>query len=233
MSALCEQILIFAMMSVLVALFTWIYLRNQQHEFLFWLLGWSAIFVHFATPLAGHFLPLHGSVIEWISVTTLIMAGTFFLLSVSEVFRNPRQRLIFILAIGVASILYQTGMIFQFHARWFYVALLSTSIVSAWIQAARFYGFNSVYFYTMMTLLLPYSLWADRQAWSGHVEYGRDFYLFGFFSVTAMAYFRRFRRLTPGVIFTSISFLAWGLVFPVSTLLHAHGVIPPGFIWDL
>src|SRR5262249_47161049 len=131
MSALCEQILIFAMMSVLVALFTWIYLRNQQHEFLFWLLGWSAIFVHFATPLAGHFLPLHGSVIEWISVTTLIMAGTFFLLSVSEVFRNPRQRLIFILAIGVASILYQTGMIFYFPSPPFFLSPPRTPLLSA------------------------------------------------------------------------------------------------------
>jgi PAS domain S-box-containing protein len=233
MSALSEQILIFAVMSVLVALFTWIYFRNPQREFLFWLLGWSAIFVHFADPVAGHFLSLPGPVIEWISVTTLIMAGTFFLLSVSEVFRNPRQRLLFILAIGVASILYLTGMIFQVHARWFYVGLLSTSIVSALIQAARFYGFKSVYFYTIITLLFPYSLWADWQAATGRVEYGRDFYLFGFFSITAMAYFRRFRRLTPGVIFTSISFLAWGSVFPVSTLLHAYGVIPPGFIWDL
>ncbi len=233
MSALSEQILVFAVMSVLVALFTWIYFRNPQREFGFWLLGWSAMFVHFATPVAGHFLPLPGSIIEWISVATLVVAGTFFLLSVSEVFRDRRQRAIFILAIGMASILYVTGVIFHFHAWWFYVALLSTSITSALIQAARFYGFKSAYFYGMMALLLPYSLWADWQAAAGHVEHGRDFYLFGFFSVTAMAYFRRFRRLTPGVIFTSASFLAWGSVFPVSTLLLGYGIVPPGFIWDL
>jgi PAS domain S-box-containing protein len=232
MSALSEQIFVFAVMSVLVALFTWIYLRDPQREFGLWLLGWSAIFVHFATPVAGHFLPLPESVIEWTSLTTLVMAGTFFLLSVSEVFRNPRQRAIFMLAIGLASVLYATGIVFHVHWGWFYVALLSTSIASALFQAIRFYGFRSLYFYTLMTLLVPYSLWVDWQSGAGHAEYGLDFYLFGFFTVTAMAYFRRFRRFTPGVVFSSASFLAWGLVFPTYTVLHLYSITVPWYVWD-
>ena len=233
MSAFSEQIFVFGIMSVFVALFTWIYFRDPQREFGLWLLGWSAIFVHFAAPVASHFLPLPESVIEWISVTTLVMAGTFFLLSVSEVFRNRVRRKIFLLAIGLASVLYATGMISHIHWRWFYVALLTTSITSALIQAIRFYGLRSTYFYTMIVLLLPYGLWVDWQAGAGRVDYGLDFYLFGYFTITAMAYFRRFRRFTPGVIFSSASFLAWALVFPTYAAMHAYGMAPPGFIFNL
>src|SRR5215472_10417909 len=235
MSELGEQILCFVVMSILVALFTWIYLRDRKREFGLWMLGWTAIFVHFAVKIAGITAILPMPVATWLHVVTLLVAGTFFLLSVSEVFRDARQRAIFILMIGVAATLYFTGMLLHVRSPWFYVLLLCASVFTGIWQAIRFYGLKSQYLYTMFILLLPLAGLVIFLATRGVYGPGMNFYLFGFFGVTAMAYYRRFHRFTPGVVFTSLSFLGWGLVFPVSYLVRALHLAPPeqDFLWDL
>ena len=60
-----------------------------------------------------------------------------------------------------------------------------------------------------------------------------DVFLYSTFAVTGALYYRHIRRLSPGVVLTSISFLAWGAVFPVSTFLIGHKIVLSGFIWDL
>jgi PAS domain S-box-containing protein len=234
MSALFEDVLILLVISVLVALFTWIYLRDRRREFGLWLLGWSAILIHAATDAATNFLNWPG-LTSWIEDATLVVAGTFFLLSVSEVFRNKRQRAFFICTIGVASLLYLTGLVRHFSSPWLFVVLLSVSMLSALWQLTRFYGLKSRYLRVMIVLEVPYWGWAVWQASRGQFSHGMSYYLFGFFSVTALAYFRYFRRFTPGVILTSVSFLVWGLIFPVSTVLLSRNIGPPesSVFWDL
>lgn len=234
MSPFFEQILVFVVMSILVTLFTWIYLSDRRREFRLWLLGWSAIFVHFAVPVVGHYIALSRPLTRWLGGTSLIVAGTFFLLSVSQVFRNTRQRAIFATMITLAAGLYLTGTTLGFTAWWFYAGLLAASTLSGLYQGIRYYGLRSFYLYFMTGLLLPLSIWAIWQARQGNNKAGLDFYLFGLFYVTGLAYFRYFRRITPGVIFTSASFIAWGLVFPVGRyILDNHVAQVPGFFWDL
>jgi PAS domain S-box-containing protein len=230
-------------MSILVALFAWIYLRDRRREFGLWMLGWIAIFVHFAVKIADLTAILPRPFALWLQAVTLIVAGVFFLLSVSEVFRDPQQRAIFILMIGGAATLYSTGTVLATHtgislavrSPWFYVFLLSASVCSGTWQGIRFYGLKSLYLYTMFILLLPLAGWAIFRAAKGDYEPGINFYLFGFFAVTAIAYYRRFHRFTPGVVFTSLSFLSWGLVFPVSNLLTmlSPAALEQSFIWNL
>jgi PAS domain S-box-containing protein len=94
---------------------------------------------------------------------------------------------------------------------------------------------KSLYLYLMVALEMPYGVWAGWRAIQGDAERGLEFYLYGFFSVTGLAYARRFRRFTPGVIVTSASFLLWGLVFPVGAYLHSLNVGPREYsiFWDL
>lgn len=235
MSALFEDTVVFVVMSVLVALFTWIYVRDRRREFGLWLLGFIALFLHAANPVFALLLSWPRPIMRWIAVATLIVAGTFFLLSVSQVFRNKAQRLIFVSMIGLASILYLTAWVFSLPWPWFYMALLSVSLFSGLYQGIRFYGLKSLYLYIMIALELPYGMWAAWRALHHDFDQGVQFYLYGFFSVTAISYARRFRRFTPGVILTSASFLLWGLVFPVSGYLLKLHVGPPNYsiIWDL
>ena len=154
MSPRFEELLVFGVISILVALFAWIYTRDRQPRVGLWMLGWLAIFVHFTAPAIDDFFPWVMHYTLWIKVSTLIVAGTFFLLSVSEVFVNRRRRTTFVCLISTAAFLYVTAMGFHIRAPWLYVGLLTVSCVYAGIQAALFYGWRSPYLYSLY-LLLP------------------------------------------------------------------------------
>jgi PAS domain S-box-containing protein len=234
MSGRFEELFIFAVTSILVSLFAWIYLRDPQKTTRWWLMGWIAILVHFAAPAFDDYFPRLMHFTPWVMVCTLIVAATCFRLSVSEVFTEKVRRVAFVLFVSVAAMLYMTGLQFKVQARWFYVSLLLISILYATVQAYRFYGWKNLYLYFLLGMV-PYGGWAIERVLHGHLKDGLIFYLFGFFYVTGLVYFRHFRRVSPGVIFTSASFIVWGCVFPVSTILLAHGIGPGphNVFWDI
>jgi PAS domain S-box-containing protein len=234
MSARFEELVVFGVISIMVALFAWIYTRDREKRAGLWMLGWIAIFIHFMAPAIDDFIPWLMPYTRWIKVTTLIVAGTFFLLSVSEVFANRRRRIAFTTLISTASLVYATALFLHLDNKWIFAGLLAASNIYAAIQAASFYGWRSSYLYSLY-MLLPYGGWALWQAFLGHPVHGLNFYLFGFFYVTGLAYFRHFRRFSPGVIFTSASFVAWGCVFPMAAFLAAQHKGPGlgSFFWDL
>lgn len=234
MSPRFEALVVFGIITILVSLFAWIYLRDRQKRTGLWMLGWLAILVHFAAPAFAAYFPSRGPFTAWIMVCTLIIAGTFFLLSVSEVFVQQHRRISFVLCVSAAAVLYLTILILHVRTPWIYVALLFISTGYGMVQAIRFYGWKSPYLYLLL-LLAPYGVWAAQRAIHGTFLHGINFYLLGFFYVTGLVYFRHFRRFTPGVLLTSAAFMAWGCVFPLSAILSAHATGPgPGsFFWDL
>ncbi|HEY2495920.1 MAG TPA: PAS domain S-box protein [Candidatus Angelobacter sp.] len=234
MSPRFEELVVFAVITILVALFAWIYVRDRQKSTGLWMLGWTAILVHFAAPALDDYIPHMIRLTPWIMVCTLIVAATCFLLSVSEVFLRTPRRIAFGILISAAALLYVTGLQFGFRSRWFYASLLLISNVYGLGQAVHYYRWKSRYLYCLL-LLLPYGGWAIFKTLHGGFLHGLNFYLFGFFYTTGLAYFRRFRRFTPGVILTSASFIAWGSVFPLSAILAALATGPGrgSFFWDL
>jgi PAS domain S-box-containing protein len=234
MSSRFEALVVFGIITVLVSLFAWIYLRDRQKRTRLWMLGWIAILVHFAVPVFSADFPRLAPFTPWIKVCMLIIAGTFFLLSVSEVFNWQRRRIGFILFVSAAAVLYLTILSLHVRTPWIYVSLLFISIGYGLVQAIRFYGWRSPYLFSLF-LLVPYGAWAAQQAMHGTLRHGMNFYLLGFFYVTGLVYFRHFRRFSPGVILTSAAFMAWGCVFPLSSVLIALGTGPGkgSFFWDL
>ncbi len=221
--------------TVMVALFAWIYAHDRHPRVRLWLLGWIAVLLHFVGPPLQHASIISGGQSVWITTALFQLAGTFFLLSVSEVFATLRRRLAFLVAISLAAQVYLAVLIAGIQQRWVFIALLLVSTLFGLFQAIKFYGWRSPYLYTL-GLLLPYAGWVIWRAKSGDFWQGLYFYMFGFFAVTGMAYYRHFRRFTPGVIFTAISFFAWGCIAPVGNALYfAHHIGPgPGsFFWEL
>jgi PAS domain S-box-containing protein len=234
MSPRFEEIVVFVVVTILVSLFAWIYLRDRQKSTALWMLGWIAILIHFAAPAFDDLIRPLIPFTPWIMGATLIVAGSCFLLSVSEVFISPPRRIAFIFFISTAAIVYLTALRLHFRQPWFYAGLLLISSVYAVVQAIRFYHWKSPHLYCLF-LLLPYGGWAMQQALHGTPKHGLNFYLFGFFYVTGLVYFRHFRRFSPGVVLTSVSFIAWGCVFPLSAILLAQGAGPGprSVFWDL
>jgi len=234
MSARFEEFVVFAVTSVLVSLFVWIYMRDPKKTTRLWMLGWTSILLHFTVPAFDDFIPSIMRFTPWLMISTLLIAGTFFLLSVSEIFVQQTRRATFIVFVTGAAMLYVTGLQTHYGGRWFYISLLLVSTVYGTRLAFRFYHWKGLYLYALL-LLLPYVGWTLALAWQGKFKYGLHCYLFSFFYATGLSYFRRFRRLSPGVLLTSISFLAWGSVFPLSAILLGRAGVPGArsVLWDL
>ena len=78
MSVQSEQIVIFLIVTILIALFAWIYARDRQPRTGLWMLGWSAIYMHFTVALLFSFalLPIRWAV--FLKISSLAMAGISF-----------------------------------------------------------------------------------------------------------------------------------------------------------
>ena len=167
MSAVFESCVVFAVMSIMVVLFAWIYSRDRQARTRLWLLGWIAVLIHFSAPPLSHLSLLLLHVQGWIKITALLVAGTFFLMSVSEIFATRRRRIGFLLAISLASLVYVTALLVGVQQKWVFIGLLLTSTLFGFFQAVYFYGLRSSYLFSLF-LLLPYAGWVMWCAKSGN-----------------------------------------------------------------
>jgi PAS domain S-box-containing protein len=230
-----EQIVVFSVMSVLVTLFTWIYVSDRRQRVGLWMLGWIAIFVHFSADILASFSLLSLNWKNFLKVGTLEVAGVSFVLSVSQVYATTRRRVLYVALFGIPSVIYLALAIWAPQHRWIFPWLIVLSTAAVLTDSWRFYRRKNLYFYLLLAMPAVYAGWASTKA-AANPGIGLVFYLSTLFIVAGMLYTRFYRRLTPGVITTSVSFMLWGLVFPVATLLRAYHLGGPpavSVIWDL
>ena len=72
-------------MTVLVSMFAWIYARDRQHGSRYWLIGWIAIEIHFASSLLVTYHKIPGVLAGWFAYSTLLVTAACFHQSVSQV----------------------------------------------------------------------------------------------------------------------------------------------------
>lgn len=215
-------------------LFTWIYVRGRQQRVGLWMLGWIAIFVHFSPLVFNNVSLLSASWKFFVRVSTLEVAGVSFVLSVSQVYATTRRRLLYVGMIGIPSVTYLACLIWAPQQRWIFPSLILLSTAAVLGHAWRHYRPRSFYFYLLVALPGGYAGWAALNA-TANPAIGLIFYLSTLFIVSGLLYIRFYSRFTPGVITTSVSFLLWGLVFPVSAFLYTYHLGPAvaSFVWDL
>jgi PAS domain S-box-containing protein len=228
-----EQILVFFVISVLVGLFAWIHRRNRERISGMWFFGWIAILVHFAVPLANS-IPGWSPVLGiWVNRATLIVAGSFFLLSVSASYAKSLRAAWFVVFVSLGTLVYLTLLILHVRQRWLYLGILILAISFSLGKSYQRNGWKSRFFWFVVVALVPYATWALVRVVHGKLNAGLDLFLFGIYTITGALYYRHFRRLSPGVLLTSVSFMAWGSVFPVAEFLASHKILLNAVVWDL
>ena len=234
MSQRIEDLVIIAVMSILVMLFAWVYARDRQPKSAWWLLGWAAILIHFiAFGIANLWIPGGHTLGALINRSTLIIAGAFFLLSVADPQIRTWKNSAGIVLLSLLGIGYVSAAVLRIPQSGVYVSILAAvAIVAVW-DSLRLHGWRDRFWFAIWALLAPYFIFVLVRAAHGHSRDGFDFYLFSLFAVTGLLYLRHFHRFTPGVIFTSIAFIAWGLVFPLAAYLNYHRIGVSAVLWDL
>src|SRR5947209_5418445 len=229
-----EQVAIFVVMSVLVTLFTWIYLRNREKSVQFWMLGWIAVFLHFTAQLAGSFDLLHWPWLFFFRVATIQLAGVCFVLSVSGVFATSGRRLLYLLTVGVPAMLCTAMLNMPPVHPWIFTTLIIFSTLVVIVQSLIHYGSRNSHFQVLLVTLAPYAAWAAWRA-VDQPRVALPFYLTSLYVTAGLLYWRNHRRFTPGAVTTSVAFLVWGASFHLSNVLQARHLVPPdeNILWDM
>lgn len=219
-------------MTLLVILFTWTYSRDRRKPTGMWMLGWVAILIHFASGLLTSYALISSTLSDWISVTTLVLAGTLFLLSVFKAGTSGRAAFCFL--VTLPSIAYWTCLVLNIHHVWLYRSLLLVALGGGLALGASRPNRRQPFTYLLGLMWIVPGVAVTYQA-AQNAGYGIDFLLFELFAATGFFYWRYHRRFTPGVTFTFVSFVAWGLVFPIGEVTAAlHMNIPDNSVlWDL
>jgi two-component system, sensor histidine kinase and response regulator len=233
MSPHVAHVVVVTVMTILVALFAWIYRRDRQQRMRLWLTGWIAILVHFAASLLVTFSVISGQLGDWVAVTTLLVAATSFLLSVSRPGATRRGRLVFIALVAIPAVVYWTGLVLGVNRPWAYTSALVLAVGVGVVLATRDHPKRLASYGPCLAWVVP-GLWVASKT-TTHPEYGIDFFLFELFAITGILYRRYFRRWTPGVVFATAAFVAWGAVFPVGEVAAALNFNIPNdsVLWDL
>jgi PAS domain S-box-containing protein len=229
-----QRVVTLSVMSILVGLFTWIYMRDRQPRARLWMIGWACIVAHFGGMLLFTFGLIPSRLADWSAYSTLIAAASAFFLSVCQTPGTPLGRAVFWAAIVVPAEAYWTCMLFGVQSPAAYRALLGVALGAGVWLTVRYSRQSAGSLAAWFAVAVAPGLWAAWQA-STNVGYGMDFLLFEGFAITGWRYWRYFRRLTPGVLLTSLAFLAWGLVFPVAEICAVLHINIPGdhVVWDL
>ncbi|MGE5321715.1 MAG: PAS domain S-box protein [Actinomycetota bacterium] len=229
-----EDIVVLGVISVLVAFFVWIYLRDRQPRTAWWLAGWIAILIHFAGfGIADGLIPGGHTLGVLLTRDALIVAGGFFFLSVSDNQRRDWKNSINTVLGSVGGIAYASATALDIDMPWLYAGIIVACSLVAVGESFRINGRRNWFWSCIWIGLLPYALFAFTRALHSNSREGLDFYLFSLFAITGIQYLRHFRRATPGVIFTAISFLAWGGVFPLAAFLNYSRIGVSSVLWDL
>src|SRR2546423_8213626 len=157
MSPFFEHLVVVGIMSFLVALFTWIYVRDRQQSRGLWMIGWMAMLGHVTTNLFSGSALVSAQWIAFLRILALEMASVSFLLSFSEVYTGIRKRGVFLLVVGAPSVTYAACFIWMPGHVWVFPALLASTTVPFTLYALRHYGWKSLYFQILFLILLPYA----------------------------------------------------------------------------
>jgi two-component system, sensor histidine kinase and response regulator len=233
MSPHLAHVLVVSVMTLLVVLFAWLHHRDRHEGIRLWMIGWVAILVHFGASLLTTFSVISPAWGDWLAVTTLLVAGSSFFFSVSKLCQVFRERIFYISLIAVPAALYWTCLVLSVEQPWAYRALLAIIIASGCRLVIRSQRSPLVTILLGLLWVVPGG-WAVASAGS-HAGYGADFFLLELFAITGCLYWLRYVRFTPGVVVTSLAFMAWGLVFPIGEVVAAFHVAIPNdsVLWDI
>src|SRR5258708_6682620 len=140
MSTQSEQIVVFTIVTILITLFSWIYLRDRQPRTGLWMLGWIAIYMHFTVALLFSFSLLSPQWAAFLKTSALEMGGISFLLSVSAIYTDTTKRIAFVILAGAMSVIYTMCVVWNTTQTWIYPLILVIAAAISLLHVIRYYG---------------------------------------------------------------------------------------------
>lgn len=208
------------LLGALVPIFWFLYGSDRSYRVRLWVVAWTLIFLRAAVQVFGPILGMSIDSVDGVDLATLQLSGLVLLLSMTKIFQNPRQRWPFFLLLAIPSVGY--AELYAFHSR----------VPLAYVLCGITFGIGAVawilvyhrrrlqpYMAVICASVLIAAGWGSLRAVQGRPDLG--FYSIETltFGLAGFLYWYSYRRLSPGVVLTSIGLFTWAAVFPAFYLI--------------
>jgi len=209
-------------LTILVAVFRAILRQSSTERLELWLTGWFLVLVHFV----AQFVQVgDGAWARWMAVCNLsflALATIVFLISFSPMAEDRGHQYMMAAGLGIPALLYINAPIWNITSHAFYYAVTVLAFGSTVLLTWQYYRKLTPYVAglgtgcVVVSVVMAYCVARDR------TDIGVTVLLFSLNLAAAILYWRRFHRLTAGVLTTAGGFVAWGAAFPGFYLLMTY-----------
>src|SRR5690348_10825024 len=229
-----EKIPTVVTVGVLVVIFYFLKRHARSPRLNLWMAGWLFVFIHFVAQLMEPASGQPSAYLLALDLGALQAAAIAFLVSLSIVVGDSRQRTVLSFVAGVPSVLYAVIAAYDVHSRWPYVFCLVACFGGASAFIAYVYRRVSLYTATIIPLCLVVMAWSVRAALHGSFDEGLTAFLTLGFGLPGFFLCKNYWRPSAGIVTVAGGFFFWGAVFPVGLLLDrfAPALNVPAEIWN-
>ncbi|EQD64130.1 diguanylate cyclase/phosphodiesterase with PAS/PAC sensor(s) [mine drainage metagenome] len=220
----------------LFAIFVSLLRRTRQTRMRSWALGWALLLTHILAEFIAVNIHTASDAAYAVASITLLLASVAFIWAALEA---PLQRWRFLARLAAVELPNVVFIVLLFSNAGTPAAYVTLSIAGALgslllVRAGARISDRKERWVFVLGILFAYSAQAALSAY-GHPDYAFDWMLCWHYLAVATLFWRSARHVTPGTVFTTLSFVAWASVFPVAELLHvlAPSVHVESEVWNL
>ena len=219
MALLLQKLPTLLVLAVLVSIFVSLQRHVRSARLRLWTLAWSLIFLHFLVQIFEDWPGLPGQVALAVDLVSLQLSGVAFLVSLTTAVEVRRRRWELLAVVGLPITLYTLALSFGVDLRWLYIVCLTASAFAGAAWLFKFRKLDSPFGLVLLASLVLATGWANYYAWHHQYTHGLVAALTLSFGISAILFWRRFPRWSPGVFTVVGGFAAWAAVFPAGMLV--------------
>jgi two-component system, NtrC family, sensor kinase len=234
-SSLLDKLPTILILAGLVGIFISLRKHSPSERTKLWIVAWALIFLHFFVQIFETHTGFIENLFETIDLAALELSGVVFVVSLarSADVRSKRNLLLALLALPVAF--HAAAVTFGSQSNWALAGALAIFFFGmsgyALLAHSKLSQFNLI----LAIVSAAIGVWAVREQWHGDPDFGVNAILALAFAVSGFLFWKRYPKISPGVITVTGGFLCWGAVFPLGSLvdtMYPHLAVNPE-IWNV
>ena len=226
----------FLAISGLVGIFISLLRRTHETRMRYWAIGWVLVLTHIVAEFIALNIRSGSDAVYAASAVALLLASVGFIWAARTPHRERTRALVFMGLAEIPDVIFIFCLYGGVAANGVYLGLIAAGALATLLtlgdgmrsddhRQRAFHAGGIVVAYAIQAILVI----------RGTSEYAFDWMLCWHYLAVAILFGYGAPRRTPGVTFTTLSFLAWAAVFPVAALLYrfAPSVHVESEVWNL
>ncbi len=224
MSDVPSQLAALIVLGFLVAIFVTVQRQNRSAPVGLWILAWGLVFLrsllHVLEP------SFQEELLQFVDLGALELAGVVFLTSVSDLAEHPRPRLVLWLLLGGPALLYSFAALRGMSLPWLYLGTVATMVYGSILFVLFFYRKLTISVMSLLGVLAVAGPGMIYEVLRGDVAAVLQIIPASFFALAGVFFWRRYRRLSPGVLTAFAAFMAWAASVALPLLMRLEPATP-------